>query len=236
MKRIYIFTFLLGILAFTLLFVMKIKHKIINSFTSGYSVTDRIEQYGSKVHVRLRPHFESAGVNYPPDEVILVGLKQEKMLEVWARNRNTDFKKIREYPILGSSGVLGPKLREGDKQVPEGIYRIESLNPNSRFHLSLRLNYPNEFDLQHAEAEGRTQPGGDIMIHGSSVSVGCLAMGNEAIEELFVIAAETGIKNIKVVLAPVDFRKTETPQNDTLPIWTNELYSQIREELRQLEP
>ena len=70
-----------------------------------------------------------------------------------------------EYPILAASGVLGPKLREGDKQVPEGIYGAEALNPNSKFHLSIRLNYPNTFDRRMAQSDGRTQLGGDIMIH-----------------------------------------------------------------------
>lgn len=158
-------------------------------------------------------------------------------MEVWAKDKSTDFKKIREYPILGSSGILGPKLKEGDKQVPEGIYKIESLNPNSSFHLSLRLDYPNEFDLKHAKEEGRTHPGGDIMIHGSSVSIGCLAMGNKAIEDIFVLAAETGIKNIKVILSPVDFRKRDLPESGyNLPPWTDELYSNIQKELEQLRP
>lgn len=237
MKRIFIIILLFGMLAFTLIFIMRFKHKIINTFTGDYSVADRIEQYGSQARKRMNPYFESAGVNYPPSKLIFVGLKQEKLIEVWAKDKNTDFKKIREYPILGSSGVLGPKLREGDRQVPEGIYKIESLNPNSRFHLSLRLNYPNKFDLMHAKAEGRNNPGGDIMIHGSSVSIGCLAMGNKPIEEIFVLAAETGIKNIKVILTPVDFRNKELPEiKHNLPAWTEELYSNIQTELDRLKP
>lgn len=237
MKRIYAITFILGMLAFTLLFVTKIKNKMVNTLSGSYSVAERIEQYGFQARKRLKPYFESAGISYPPSELILVGLKQEKILEVWAKNTNTEFRKIREYPILGSSGVLGPKLKEGDKQVPEGIYKIESLNPNSRFHLSLRLNYPNEFDLKHAKDERRKHPGSDIMIHGSSVSIGCLAIGNLPIEEIFVLAADTGIKNIKVILSPVDFRKVDLPEKThDLPQWTDELYSNIQKELEQLKP
>jgi murein L,D-transpeptidase YafK len=240
MKRSYILFSTLAVLLILFLFQSQMKQMLLpitDKISGKATVAERVEQYGSQARKRLEPYFEKVGVNYPPDEVILVGLKQEKIIEVWARNNDKSFRKVREYPILGSSGVLGPKLEEGDNQVPEGIYSIESLNPNSRFHLALRLNYPNEFDLTYAKAEGRTHLGGDIMIHGSSVSIGCLAMGNEAIEELFVLAADTGIKRIKVILSPVDFRKAELPQiNPKLLEWTDKLYSQIRMELEQLQP
>ena len=76
-------------------------------------------------------------------------------------------------PVLGMSGKLGPKLGEGDRQVPEGIHRVESLNPNSLYHLALRVGYPNEEDRKHAAQEGRTNLGSDIMIHGKNSSIGC---------------------------------------------------------------
>jgi murein L,D-transpeptidase YafK len=122
-------------------------------------------------------------------------------------------------------------LRKGDGQVPEGIYRIESLNPNSRYHLSLRVSYPNEFDRARAKREQRTNPGGDIMIHGGAASIGCLAMGDEAAEELFVLAALTGIRNITVVLSPVDFRKRDV---SSPPAGTEALYAEIRKQLAGL--
>jgi murein L,D-transpeptidase YafK len=94
------------------------------------------------------------------------------------------------------------------------------------------VNYPNEFDREQARKEKRTNLGGDIMIHGKAVSIGCLAMGDEAAEDLFVLAADTGLKSIKVILAPMDFRKHEkVPGNETLPSWTAELYEKIRAEL-----
>jgi murein L,D-transpeptidase YafK len=196
------------------------------------TIAERLSQYGSVARARLSPHFEKQKISYPPSELILVGLKQEKILEVYARSDTNVLKLIRSYPILAASGVAGPKLREGDRQVPEGIYAIESLNPNSRYHLSLRVNYPNEFDREQARKEKRTNLGGDIMIHGKAVSIGCLAMGDEAAEDLFVLAADTGLKSIKVILAPMDFRKHEkVPGNETLPSWTAELYEKIRAEL-----
>jgi murein L,D-transpeptidase YafK len=127
---------------------------------------------------------------------------------------------------------LGPKLQEGDNQVPEGLYRIESLNPNSAFHLALRTNYPNAFDREKARHDGRIYPGSDIMIHGSTASIGCLAMGNPAAEELFVLTAGTGIENIDVILSPVDFRVRDLPADmPPLPSWASGLYAEIRKRL-----
>lgn len=200
------------------------------------SVADRLEQYGPAARARLKPRFDAIGIAYPPKKIVLVGLKQERQLEVWVSGDGKQLKLLHSYPILGASGVLGPKLREGDRQVPEGLYRVESLNPNSLYHLSLRVNYPNEFDLKHAREEGRTEPGSDIMIHGKTASIGCLAMGDPAAEEIFVLAAETGIKNIDIILSPVDFRKTTLPKlEQPLPAWTQELYRDIYAKLLPLK-
>jgi murein L,D-transpeptidase YafK len=199
------------------------------------TIAERLTQYGPAARARLRPYFQEQNLTYPPSQIALIGLKAEKILEVYARNGTNDFKRIRSYPILAASGGAGPKLREGDRQVPEGIYGIESLNPNSRFHLSLRVDYPNASDREQAAREGRTNLGGDIMIHGSAVSVGCLAMGDEAAEDLFVLAADTGLKNITVILAPVDFRDEQktVPTSAQLPAWTAGLYEKLRVQLKQ---
>lgn len=209
-----------------------------NTIKGRATVADRIEQYGADARSRLRPRFQAASVDYPPWAVFLVGLKEEELLEVWGKNAPDDgFSLISKHPILGTSGDLGPKLQEGDMQIPEGVYRVESLNPNSRFHLSLRLNYPNPFDLVHAKEEGREYPGSDIMIHGSASSIGCLAMGNQVAEELFVLASDTGLKNIEVILAPVDLRIREIPLTGRdLPEWADELYASIRTELQRMTP
>jgi hypothetical protein len=132
------------------------------------SIAERLEQYGSTARARWAPYFASVGISYPPQSVVLAGLKHERRLEVYAK---TDIlpKLIRTYDILAASGTLGPKLLQGDQQVPEGIYGIDSLNPNSAFHLSLRINYPNREDRAQARLEGRERLGGDIMIHGNAV-------------------------------------------------------------------
>ncbi len=199
------------------------------------TIAERLEQYGVSARTRLSPHFRLAGVVYPPQELAFVGLKEEKVLQVYAKSGTNGFTFIRAYPIQAASGVAGPKLREGDRQVPEGIYGIELLNPNSSYHLSLRVNYPNAFDRAQAAKEQRTKLGGDIMIHGKEKSIGCLAMGDEAAEDLFVLAADTGIEKITVILAPVDFRAGKTvPEVAKLPPWTTQLYQEIKSRLAEL--
>ena len=183
---------------------------------------------------RLAPYFTKAGVVYPPTALTLVGLKKERQLQVYAAGRDGRMRFVRAYPIHAASGQAGPKLREGDGHVPEGLYPIESLNPNSQFHLSLRIGYPNAFDRAQAEHEGRTDLGGDIMIHGGAASVGCLAMGDEAAEDLFILAADTGTRNITVILCPVDFRTGRAVAAKQLLPWVESLYASIGSQLREL--
>lgn len=208
----------------------------IASVVNGASVAERLAEYGPAARARLAPHFQRAGVAYPPTELCLVGLKDERQLELYAASGTNALRFVRAYRVWAASGEAGPKLREGDKQVPEGFYRIESLNPNSRFHLALRVNYPSDFDRQQARRDKRTNLGGDIMIHGSFVSVGCLAMGDKAAEDLFVLAADTGLKRIRVLLCPVDFRTRGLPKDaPQFPPWVNALHQQLAAELRKLQ-
>jgi hypothetical protein len=200
------------------------------------SVSDRVAEFGGAVHGRLMPRFRQIAAAYPPKKIILVGLKQERTLEIWVADARGGFQYLKSYAVLAASGRLGPKLAEGDRQVPEGLYQIESLNPNSLFHLALRVNYPNAFDKAKGLSDGRSALGSDIMIHGKASSVGCLALGNQAAEDLFVLVAETGIENVQVILSPVDFRIGELPPNmPKVPAWTSELYVHVRRELMKLK-
>jgi len=203
-------------------------------FKEGKSVSERLKEFGEQSRKRLAPDFHKAGISYPPNKITLLGIKSKKSLEVYARNKDGKNVCIKTYPVLGMSGDMGPKTEEGDLQIPEGIYAVESLNPKSKFHVSLRLNYPNEFDLKHAKEDGRKYPGSDIYIHGSTCSVGCLAMGDPASEDLFVLASDTGLSNIKVIITPVDFRHGEKQATAGFPKWTQELYQNIRKELDEL--
>jgi hypothetical protein len=238
-KRLYI---LLALLALTVC-AIPFRHRLRRPFAAAvqraknrHTVASRVAQYGDAVRDRLVPDFDRIGVAYPPSRIVLVGLKNEKRLEVWVAGSGSGFSLLKTYPVLAASGALGPKLQEGDLQVPEGIYRIESLNPNSMFHLSLRVNYPNSFDRAKAAVDGRSNLGGDIMIHGNKCSIGCLAMGDPAAEELFVLAARTGIDEISVILSPVDFRTRDLPERmPPVPEWAPSLYERIRIELSGLK-
>ena len=198
------------------------------------TVAEVVADVGDSARGRMASSFATAGIAYPPAEVTLLAVKESAELEVWAGS-STGPKRVLTYDIQALSGVAGPKLREGDRQVPEGVYNIEGLNPNSSFHLSMKLNYPNSFDLKHANAEGRAEPGTNIFIHGKATSVGCLAMGDPVIEELFVLAHDVGKDNIKVVIAPTDPRAASLSAPGQ-PAWVAELYRSIELEFLQYVP
>ena len=190
------------------------------------TMAEVLARYGPAAEARLASYFRGAGVDYPPARLALLGFKAERRLELWADD-GRGFREITRYRVQGMSGGPGPKLREGDRQVPEGIYRIIFMNPNSCCHLSMQLDYPNAFDLYHAAREGRDNPGGEIFIHGGRGSSGCLAVGDPAVEELFMLVARTGMENVEVIVAPHDFRTAPALIPANAPAWTPHLYRQV---------
>lgn len=137
------------------------------------AVNDTLAKYGitpSKVHIFIR------------------AFKEEKILEVWAKNKEDKaFKKVRTFPICASSGELGPKREEGDYQVPEGFYHINHFNPFSNFYLSMGISYPNESDKKLG-TKGKL--GGAIYIHGSCCTIGCIPITDDMIKELYIYGVE----------------------------------------------
>ncbi len=111
--------------------------------------------------------------------------KQESELELWLAAADGRHVLFRRYPICAWSGELGPKQRQGDRQAPEGFYRVGAaqLNPHSRYHLAFDLGYPNAYDRAHS------RDGDFLMVHGNCVSIGCYAMGDPAIEEIYTLVA-----------------------------------------------
>jgi L,D-transpeptidase catalytic domain len=200
----------------------------------GGTINDVLRSLGPAARERMRPRFDATRVTYPPRSITLLALKEERRVELWA-NAGASPRLVHTYPILAASGVAGPKLRQGDLQVPEGDYRILWLNPNSQYHLSLKVDYPNAFDRRRARAEGRTELGGDIFIHGRDVSIGCIALGDTAIEELFVLASDVGLPRVKVLIAPRDLRqhagRDASPRRSP---WLDELYAALRAEMAVL--
>jgi murein L,D-transpeptidase YafK len=120
-----------------------------------------------------------------PLRVFLRVYKHERELEVWVKSKSEDYVLYQSYPICAYSGELGPKTREGDMQAPEGIYQVRAgqLNPWSQFHLSFNLGYPNVFE----RAQGYT--GSALMVHGNCVSIGCYAMTDAKIEEIYSLVS-----------------------------------------------
>ena len=144
----------------------------------------------------------AAGVSYPPRRLLLRGFKADKEVEVWTSSREFGpLIHLTTYEICDASGDLGPKRREGDGQVPEGFYHLDYFNKSSLFHLSFRVNYPNASDRILGFRESL---GGAIMFHGSCVSIGCLAMEDERIEELWLLtrALEDRGRTVHVHLLP----------------------------------
>ena len=203
---------------------------VLNELKDRKTISEVVALYEKDSELRLKPFFNKLGLNYPPEEIAFLAVKQDKILELWVSDAVKGWCFIRKYPILAASGELGPKLREGDHQVPEGIYNIEYFNPNSSYHLSMKLDYPNAFDQKCATKEDRDNPGSDIFIHGKNISVGCLAMGDPAIEELFVLAVKVGKENVKTIISPVDPRKVKLIKPEHSSSWVNELYENITHE------
>lgn len=198
----------------------------------GLTMTEVLDRYSKDARTRICPYFRNASVKYPPARLVMVAFKKEALLYLFASDRTGRMKQVRCYPIIGTSGKAGPKLKQGDKQIPEGFYRLYAFYPNSIAHLGLRVDYPNAFDRARAKADGRKDLGGDILIHGSYWSTGCLAMGNTAIEELFVLAHDTGLENIEVIFAPCDL-SMRNPEIDysSQPAWVKALHGRIKSAL-----
>lgn len=142
------------------------------------------------------------GVSTTNFEVFFRAFKQEQKFEVWAKNKSDNvFKHIKTYDFCASSGVLGPKRRSGDRQMPEGFYTINAFNPVSNYYLSFRVSYPNASDIKFADP---LNPGDNIFVHGSCISIGCIPVGDENIKEIYLFAARAkgGEQEIAVHIFP----------------------------------
>jgi murein L,D-transpeptidase YafK len=162
-------------------------------------------------------------------EIFIRVFKTDNILELWGRNRNGKFVLLKKYGICASSGISGPKREQGDSQVPEGFYVINTFNPNSNFYLSLGISYPNQSDRILGNAKN---PGGDIFIHGNCVTIGCIPVTDDKIKELYIYAVEAGNngqKNIPVHIFPTymdnenlkKLKQQHSAENQLLSFWEN---------------
>lgn len=155
----------------------------------------------------ISENLKKLNVNHSNFKIYLIAYKKEKQLEIYVSNSTGKYTYFKTYQVCSQSGELGPKFMYGDNQTPEGFYSVDRFNPSSNFLLSLGLNYPNKADKIRSKAKNL---GGDIFIHGSCVSIGCLAMTDKQIQEIYllaVLAKNYGQKNIPVVIAPFKFDK-----------------------------
>ena len=190
-------------------------------------------QYSAKVDGSLQTNFVKTQIDSTNFEMAILAFKKEQVLEVYVRkNKTENWKLLKKYGFTAFSGKIGPKLKEGDRQIPEGIYQMEYLNPNSRYHLSIKVSYPNAFDKKMAKQDGRTDLGGDIMIHGKNVTIGCIPLGDDNIEEVYILATKAKNRRFPIIIAPHDFRTNKTFPKIESVSWESDLYDQIVAELK----
>ena len=194
------------------------------------SISSILEKVEVRVFEKFEPILSSFGIHKYPAQLLLIAFKAEQILEMYAIiNKATIL--IESYPFTGFSGTIGPKLKNGDKQIPEGIYSVEYLNPNSNYYLSMKINYPNDFDREKARLDGRVDLGGDIFIHGKDKTTGCIPVGDEAMAEIFVLVSKLDLDKVKVIICPHDFRKNEKYPVIPQINWSEELYDKLKKEL-----
>ncbi len=199
----------------------------------GQDMHEQIARYHAYSDRALKPYFKKAGIAFPPTKIALLIFKNTKRMELWAQDKSHhQWHHIKNFHVYAASGGPGPKLHSMDYQVPEGIYHIVDLNPDSHFLLSMELNYPNAFDRLHAGEDHRTNLGDNIFIHGNRKSIGCIAIGNRNIEQLFVLAHTVGEENIDVIIAPNDLRTHKPIYGREHPRWLPELYANIKSALQ----
>ena len=178
----------------------------------------------------VRSIVEKKGLAYPPKAILLRAFKKEGVLELWGAESNSGpYVLLKSYGICATSGVLGPKRRFGDAQVPEGFYDLDWFNPQSNFFLSMHVNYPNAADRILGS---RTNPGGDIFLHGNCASIGCIPITDDGIKEVYwlaVLVREDGAKHLPIQIFPArmtepgfrELAKTHLGQAELVAFWEN---------------
>ncbi|MEX3007477.1 L,D-transpeptidase family protein [Hoeflea sp. TYP-13] len=196
----------LSIAAVALIAVLALSGYLVRPYIPGTANLDAVR---AEAAPRLEEQLTERNLSLGAPVFIRI-FKASSELELWMKDGD-EFALFKTYPICSYSGDLGPKLKEGDGQSPEGFYSVTAgqLNPNSSYHLSFNIGFPNNYDLSH----GRT--GSYLMVHGKCVSIGCYAMTDAGIEEIYLIveaALEGGQSSFGVHIFP--FRMTEENMAD----------------------
>ncbi|MCE2963149.1 MAG: murein L,D-transpeptidase family protein [Chitinophagales bacterium] len=191
----------------------------------------RVASANMKRYISIESWFTSKNISFPSDKIFWRAFKWNKVLELWAfSNDSNKYIMIKSLPICETIGDLGPKRKQGDLQIPEGFYTIENFNPQSKYHLSLKLSYPNKSD-SILGVQGEL--GGDIYIHGGCETIGCLPMTDTLIESIYLInlySKYVGLDKIPIHIFPTklslnNFNKMKkdyfSGRQDILDFWTN---------------
>jgi murein L,D-transpeptidase YafK len=193
------------------LLVLSVSVRAQQSFLENQKLFPKVGVAFREKEEALKKEFEKKGLTYPAKYIFMRSFKLDSELEIWVKNNvNDTFRLFKSYRVCTLSGKMGPKRREGDRQVPEGFYYINDFNPNSNYHLSLGLNYPNYSDKILSDPK---KPGGDIYIHGSCLTIGCIPLTDEYIEEVYILAVNAknaGQDFIPVHVYPVKFGNTRS--------------------------
>ncbi len=168
------------------LFLLMIAQSV--SFKEAQLKNSRVKSAYQEKEMTIKTLFKEKQLNYTGFQLFLRAFKKEQNLEVWIKEKGKEeFTLLHTYAFCSTSGTLGPKRKEGDLQIPEGVYYINHFNPFSNFHLSLGVNYPNASDRILSDKQ---HPGGSIYIHGNCVTIGCIPLTDNKIKELYVLAVE----------------------------------------------
>jgi murein L,D-transpeptidase YafK len=158
------------------------------SFKETQLTYARVKSAYQEKETIVKDYFKEMKLTYSGFHLFLRAFKKEQNLEVWVKeNGKEEFTLLHTYAFCSTSGTLGPKRKEGDLQIPEGIYQINHFNPFSNFHLSLGVSYPNASDKILSDKQ---HPGGSIYIHGNCVTIGCIPITDDKIKELYVLSVE----------------------------------------------
>ena len=178
----------------------------------------------------VRTLVEKRGLTYPPRAILLRAFKKEAEVELWgASTEGGPYVLLKTYRICATSGILGPKRRFGDEQVPEGFYDLDWFNPQSNFLLSMHVNYPNAADRILGS---KTNLGGDIFLHGNCASIGCIPITDDGIEEVYWLAVQVksgGAKHLPIQIFPSrmndaafgELAKKHAGQFELIAFWQN---------------
>lgn len=159
-----------------------------NSFKGTQLGNPRVKNAYTEKDITVKDYFSAKQLNYQGFHLFIRAFKKEQKLEVWVREAGKDvYSLLHMYDFCAVSGTLGPKRKEGDYQIPEGVYSINHFNPLSRFYLSLGINYPNASDKILSDPKS---PGGSIYIHGNCATIGCIPLTDDKIKELYIMAVE----------------------------------------------